>query len=63
MVNAIEHEIGKKAKIKYIPMQKGDITKTHSDITKAKKLLNWQPKVNFNEGLHRFAEFIRSEQK
>ena len=63
MVNAIEHEIGKKAKIKYLPMQKGDITKTHSDITKAKKLLNWQPKVNFNEGLHRFAEFIRSEQK
>jgi len=41
----------KTKKIKYIQKQKGDVDITHSDITKAKKVLNFRPKVDINEGL------------
>ena len=63
MVALIEKELEKSAKIKYLPMQKGDVFKTYSDISKAKQLLKWQPKTKFEQGLHQFIEFIRSEQK
>ena len=63
MVQQIEHELGKKAIIKYEKMQPGDVFRTFSDITKAKKILNWQPQVKFEDGLHRFIKFIRSEHK
>ena len=38
-------------KIKYVEKQKGDVESTHSDITKARKLLGFSPKVNIDEGL------------
>ena len=63
MVKLIEKELKKNAKIKYMPMQKGDVFKTYSDISKAKRLLKWQPKTKFEQGLHQFIEFIRSEQE
>ncbi len=41
----------KKAKVKYIGKQKGDMLHTFADISKAKRLLNYQPKVKLREGL------------
>lgn len=63
MVALIEKELNKSAIIQYLPMQKGDVFKTYSDITKAKKLLNWNPEIDFEKGLHKFIEFIRSQQE
>ncbi|MFX1498705.1 MAG: GDP-mannose 4,6-dehydratase [Promethearchaeota archaeon] len=42
----------KTKKIKYLPKQKGDVDITHSDITKAKKVLNFNPKIKIEEGLN-----------
>ena len=63
MVSKIEKELNKKAIIKYDTMQQGDVFRTQSDIQKAKQLINWEPKINFDEGLHRFIKFIRTENK
>lgn len=41
----------KPKRIKYLPKQKGDVDLTHSDITKAKKMLNFKPKIDIEEGL------------
>ncbi|MHA1467525.1 MAG: GDP-mannose 4,6-dehydratase [Promethearchaeota archaeon] len=38
-------------KLRYIEKQKGDVELTHSDISKAKKLLGFSPKVNIDVGL------------
>ena len=38
-------------KIRYIEKQKGDVELTHSDISKARKLLGFLPKVNIDVGL------------
>ena len=52
MIKSLEKELGKKAIIEYLPMQKGDANRTCADITKAKKLLGYFPKHSFQEALH-----------
>jgi len=42
---------GTKSKMVFMPLPGDDPAKRKPDITKAKKLLNWQPKVKFEEGL------------
>ena len=34
---------------------------TYSDTRKAKKLLNWEPKTNVNEGMKKFIEWFKNE--
>ncbi len=41
MIETIEKVLGKKAQINRLPMQPGDVNKTVSDITKARKLLGY----------------------
>ena len=53
-IEIIEKNTGKKAKIKQVKEQKGDINATLADISKAKKLLGYEPKVNVEEGIKRF---------
>lgn len=38
-------------KIRFIEKQKGDVNVTHSDISKARRILNFKPKVTIEEGL------------
>ncbi|HRY63564.1 MAG TPA: SDR family NAD(P)-dependent oxidoreductase [Patescibacteria group bacterium] len=65
MIGLIEKNVGKKAKIKMLPMQAGDVRKTYADIKKAKKQLGYQPRINLEEGIRRFVEWYREyyEQK
>ena len=46
-----ENVVGKKAKIKNLGDQLGDVPHTYADISKAKKDLLFQPKVKISEGL------------
>ncbi|UCC95539.1 MAG: SDR family oxidoreductase [Candidatus Omnitrophota bacterium] len=43
----------------YLPPRPGDVRKTHADIQKAKKMLGWQPKIDFFEGLKKTVEWFR----
>ena len=54
LLKIIEKELNKKAKIKYLPMQMGDVTKTFANITKAKRMLNFKPKTNIEKGIKNF---------
>ena len=54
----IEKKLGKKAKIKTLPLQKGDIIKTHSDIRLLKKFSNYQPRVDIEEGISKFVDWF-----
>ncbi|MBU4310793.1 GDP-mannose 4,6-dehydratase [bacterium] len=47
----LEEITKKKAKVRYIEKQKGDMLHTFADISKAKRLLDYQPKVKLREGL------------
>jgi UDP-glucuronate 4-epimerase len=58
LIAAIEAALGKKAKINRLPEQPGDMPLTCADISKAKKLLGYNPKTSFNDGLPRFVEWF-----
>jgi UDP-glucose 4-epimerase len=46
----------------YLPPRKGDVRKTHADINKIQKILGWQPKIDFYEGLKRTVEWFKNVQ-
>lgn len=54
MIETIEKVLGKKAKINRLPMQPGDVNKTVSDISKAKRLLGYNPQITFEDGIRKF---------
>ena len=51
IIDTIEGYLGKKAIIEKRPFHKADMKETWADISKAKKILNWQPEVDVDEGL------------
>ena len=54
----IEKKLGKKAIVKKLPLQKGDIIKTHSDIKLLKKFSNYKPKIDIEEGVSKFIDWF-----
>ena len=58
LLREIEKIIGKKALIKHFTTENENI-KTHADITKAKNLLGYDPKVCFDEGIEKFLDWHR----
>lgn len=63
MVSTIENVLGKKAKIKKLPMQPGDVNVTYADISKAKKMLGYNPSTEFRDGIEKFIEWYRRNKK
>ncbi len=59
-INLIEKHLGKKAKKKFVTIQKGDMHKTFASTKKIKKLLNYKTKVNLNEGIKRFVLWYKN---
>ena len=58
-INYLADLIG--GKRKYLAPREGDVKHTQADITLAKKLLTWQPKVSFEEGLRRVKEWFKKK--
>ena len=59
LISLIEEELGKEALIKKLPIQPGDVPITYADIIKAKRLLNYNPKVSIEEGIKKFIEWYK----
>jgi UDP-glucuronate 4-epimerase len=55
----VEGALGKKAEIERLPDQPGDVPQTYADISKARRVLGYEPKVPFEEGLRAFVEWLR----
>jgi UDP-glucuronate 4-epimerase len=53
MIAAIEAGIGRKAFVEHLPPNTVDMADTSAEITKAARVLGWQPAVAPEEGLHR----------
>jgi len=57
-INKIEEYLGKKAIINNKPFHKADIKETWADISKADKILDWRPVIDFNDGLKRCVDWF-----
>ena len=51
---------GSKSQISFEPLPQDDPKQRQPDISKAKRELNWEPKVNLDEGLGRTIEYFRT---
>ena len=60
VANIIKKELNSNSKIIYLDSMKDDPQKRKPDISKAKALLNWEPKVSFSEGLSKTIEYLKN---
>ena len=56
----IQKLLGSKCEIEFHPLPKDDPKQRQPDISKARRLLNWEPQVPLEEGLRRTIEYFRS---
>jgi len=59
-INILETALGKKALIKFAELQKGDVLETWADLSFTQKEINYNPKVDINEGLVIFSNWFKN---
>ncbi len=61
LVTLLERALGKRATIDYQPAQAGDVPVTYANITKAKSLLGYHPRIQIEEGIERFVKWFKQQ--
>ncbi|HET7453435.1 MAG TPA: epimerase, partial [Thermoanaerobaculia bacterium] len=59
LVALLESTTGKRAILKRMPDQPGDVPVTYADVEKARRLLGYAPKVPIAEGIARYVAWRR----
>jgi UDP-glucuronate 4-epimerase len=60
-VAALERATGREAAIDRREVPPGDVDRTFADVSRARRLLGYEPRVGIDEGLRRFVEWYRRE--
>jgi UDP-glucuronate 4-epimerase len=58
LVRLLEGVLGRKARLRFLPEQAGDMAITYADISRARELLAYSPSTPVQEGIRRFAEWF-----
>ncbi len=61
LIALLEQELGRAAVIDRQPMQPGDVPQTFADISKARRLLGYNPQTQIEEGIRRFVAWFKEE--
>ncbi len=61
LIELLERSLDMKAVIDRQPLQPGDVPITFADISKAKKLLGYDPQTKIEEGIPKFIEWFRAK--
>ena len=61
LLSKVERATGKRAVVKTRPSAHASVESTCADITKAKKILGWEPKVSMEDGLLKFVSWFKKE--
>ena len=62
LISEIERALGKQAIIERLPEQQGDMPLTSADISKAQRLLGYNPTTKIREGIPKFVEWYLNRQ-
>jgi UDP-glucuronate 4-epimerase len=60
LISLLEKELDLPAQIDRQPLQPGDVPQTFADITKARRLLGYDPQTQIETGIKRFVEWFRN---
>ena len=58
-IETLEDNLGVKAIRENLPIQLGDIKDSSSDISKARKMLGFDPRVSISEGIRNFVQWYK----
>ena len=58
-ISAIERHLNIKAKINFLPLQKGDVPDTSSDVTALSQKVGYKPSTSVNDGIKNFIDWYR----
>jgi nucleoside-diphosphate-sugar epimerase len=61
LIEAISKEVGRPAEKQYQPAVQADMLASWADVTKAGRVLGWEPQVGLSEGLARMASWYKAE--
>lgn len=59
LISLLEKALDRHAEIDRQPLQPGDVTQTFADISKARRLLGYNPKTQIEEGIAKFVDWFR----
>jgi UDP-glucuronate 4-epimerase len=59
LVSTLETCLGIEAKLRFLPMQPGDVLDTYADIESSQRDFNYRPRVNLRQGLEHFVKWYR----
>ena len=59
LIQLIEENLGKSARIQKMPDQPGDVPVTYADISKAQMLLGYEPEVRIEQGIENFVNWYK----
>lgn len=59
MIETIEQVVGKKANIKQLPMQPGDVNRTWADLDRSKREIGYEPMTSLKDGVAKQWEWMR----
>lgn len=60
LISLLERELNATAVIDRQPLQPGDVQQTFADISKARRLLNYNPQTQIEDGIKKFVEWFRA---
>ena len=63
IIKYVQELTGKKPNLKFIKMQKGDVKKTHSDLSNLRSLIEYSPKIDYRKGLLLFVDWYKKYKK
>ena len=59
MIDTIGKALDIKPNIEQLPMQPGDVERTFADVSKAKRLIGYEPKISFEDGIKEFVNWYK----
>lgn len=63
LISIIEEKLGKKARIRNIAPVAGDVPVTYADVTRASRLLGFEPRVRLEEGVERYVKWFLERER
>jgi len=61
LIALLEKSLGKKARIRFLPEQPGDMKITFADISRAREILDYRPATEIADGIRKFAAWFALE--
>ncbi|HEX8154623.1 MAG TPA: NAD-dependent epimerase [Thermoanaerobaculia bacterium] len=58
-IEELERNLGRKAKLDLLPMQKGDVPSTRADVSELEKAVGFRPRTSVEEGIRRFVAWYK----